>query len=171
VHVPDIELNNGVLMPQLGFGVFQVPDDDAESAVRIALESGYRSIDTASLYGNEAGVGRAIASSGLSREELFVTTKLWNTDQGYERAFDAYTACLDRLELDYVDLYLIHWPKPTPRQVRRDLEIAGEAVQRRPGARHRGVELPARAPATAARRDRHRAGGQSDRAASLLPAA
>jgi 2,5-diketo-D-gluconate reductase A len=113
VHVPDIELNNGVLMPQLGFGVFQVPDDDAESAVRIALESGYRSIDTASLYGNEAGVGRAIASSGLSREELFVTTKLWNTDQGYERAFDAYTACLDRLELDYVDLYLIHWPKPT----------------------------------------------------------
>jgi 2,5-diketo-D-gluconate reductase A len=113
VTVPDIELNNGVLMPQLGFGVFQVPDDEAESAVRTALECGYRSIDTASLYGNERGVGRAVAASGVAREELFITTKLWNDDQGYERAFDAFAASLRRLNLDYVDLYLIHWPKPT----------------------------------------------------------
>lgn len=110
--VPNVELNNGVPMPQLGFGVFQVPDAEAEAAVRIALESGYRCIDTAALYANERGVGRAIASSGVPREELFITTKLWNDDQGFERAFGAFAASLDRLSLDYVDLYLIHWPKP-----------------------------------------------------------
>ena|SRR5690349_12684866 len=111
--VPDVRLNNGVHIPQVGFGVFRVPDDETERAVRTAIESGYRSIDTASLYGNERGVGRAIASCGLSREELFVTTKLWNDDQGYDSAFGAYEASLRRLGLDYVDLYLIHWPKPS----------------------------------------------------------
>jgi 2,5-diketo-D-gluconate reductase A len=111
--VPDIELNNGVLMPRLGFGVFQVPDEQAESAVRTALEFGYRSVDTASLYGNERGVGRAVADSGVPREELFITTKLWNDDQGYEPAIDAFGASLQRLDLEYVDLFLIHWPKPT----------------------------------------------------------
>ena len=113
MHVPDVELNNGVLMPQLGFGVFQVPDDQAESAVRTALVCGYRSIDTASLYGNECGVGRAVAESGVPRDELFLTTKLWNDDQGYQSALDALAASLRRLSLEYVDLYLIHWPKPT----------------------------------------------------------
>jgi len=110
--VPDVRLNNGVDMPQLGFGVFRVPEDETVSAVLNAIEVGYRSIDTASLYGNEAGVGRAIAASGLPRADLFVTTKLWNDDQGYRSAFDAFDRSLTRLGLDYVDLYLIHWPVP-----------------------------------------------------------
>ncbi|HEY8373857.1 MAG TPA: aldo/keto reductase [Pseudonocardiaceae bacterium] len=111
--VPNIRLNNGVQMPQLGFGVWQVPDDQATEAVSTALEAGYRSIDTAAIYGNEEGVGRAIASSGLPREELFVTTKLWNSDQGYDSTLRAFDASLARLGLDYVDLYLIHWPVPS----------------------------------------------------------
>jgi diketogulonate reductase-like aldo/keto reductase len=110
--VPELSLNNGVGIPQLGYGVFRVADDATEQAVLTALECGYRSLDTAALYGNEAGVGRAVAASGLPREELFVTTKLWNDDQGYESTFRAYEASLGRLRLDYVDLYLIHWPKP-----------------------------------------------------------
>ncbi|WP_430542463.1 aldo/keto reductase [Streptomyces iconiensis] len=100
-------------MPQLGFGVFQVPDDEAASAVTSALEAGYRSIDTATLYENEGGTGRALAESGIPRDELFVTTKLWNTDQGYDQALRAVDASLERLGLDHVDLYLIHWPVPT----------------------------------------------------------
>ena len=111
--VPGVPLNNDVQMPSVGFGVFQVPDDETEHAVLTAIESGYRSIDTAALYGNEAGVGRAIAGCGVRRGELFVTTKLWNDDQGYDSAFRAYEASLQRLDLDYVDLYLIHWPKPS----------------------------------------------------------
>ncbi|MDX2646905.1 aldo/keto reductase [Streptomyces sp. PA03-1a] len=110
--VPDITLNNGVTMPQLGFGVWQVPDDEAATAVATALEAGYRSIDTAALYRNERGTGRAIAASAIPREELFVTTKLWNTDQGHDNALRAFDASLDKLGLDYVDLYLIHWPTP-----------------------------------------------------------
>ncbi|MFI2304427.1 aldo/keto reductase [Actinacidiphila glaucinigra] len=111
-NVPDITLNNGVTMPQLGFGVWQVPDDEAATAVATALEAGYRSIDTAALYRNEQGTGRAIAASGIPREELFVTTKLWNTDQGHDNALRAFDASLGKLGLDYVDLYLIHWPAP-----------------------------------------------------------
>ncbi|WP_031518059.1 aldo/keto reductase [Streptomyces sp. NRRL F-5123] len=110
--VPDVALNNGVTMPQLGFGVWQVPDDEAESAVATALDAGYRSIDTAALYANEEGTGRALAASGLPREELFVTTKLWNSDQGYDSALRAFDTSLGKLKLDYVDLYLIHWPQP-----------------------------------------------------------
>src|SRR6478752_382211 len=100
-------------MPQIGFGVFRIPDDDTERTVLKAIECGYRSIDTASLYGNERGVGRAVARCGLPREDLFVTTKLWNDDQGREWAPGALRSSLDRLGLDYVDLYLIHWPKPS----------------------------------------------------------
>lgn len=111
--VPPIILNNGVEMPQLGFGVWQVPDDEAEQAVATALESGYRSIDTAAIYGNEEGTGKAIATSGIPREELFVTTKLWNSDQGYDSTLRAFDASLEKLGLDYLDLYLIHWPLPT----------------------------------------------------------
>ncbi|MEV6265057.1 aldo/keto reductase [Streptomyces sp. NPDC051784] len=110
--VPTVTLNNGVTIPQLGFGVFQVPDDETAAAVTSALDAGYRSIDTAAVYGNEAGVGRALASSGLPREELFVTTKLWNADQGYDAALRAFDASLAKLGLDHVDLYLIHWPTP-----------------------------------------------------------
>lgn len=113
VPVPNVELNNGISMPQIGFGVFRIPDDDTERTVLDAIECGYRSIDTASLYGNERGVGRAIASCGLPREDLFVTTKLWNDDQGRDRARPAFEESLDRLGLDHVDLYLIHWPKPS----------------------------------------------------------
>ncbi|MFF2060703.1 aldo/keto reductase [Streptomyces sp. NPDC058200] len=110
--VPHVVLNNGVTIPQLGFGVFQVDDARSTDAVLTALEAGYRSIDTAAAYRNETGVGRAIASSGLSRDDLFITTKLWNDDQGYESALAAFDASLDRLGLDHVDLYLIHWPTP-----------------------------------------------------------
>ncbi|MFI6586357.1 aldo/keto reductase [Embleya sp. NPDC050493] len=110
--VPDITLNNGVTIPQLGFGVFQVENDEATTAVATALEVGYRSIDTAAVYGNEAGVGRALAASSVPREELFVTTKLWNTAQGYDSTLIAFDESVDRLGLDYVDMYLIHWPTP-----------------------------------------------------------
>ncbi|WP_448316543.1 aldo/keto reductase [Streptomyces sp. CO7] len=110
--VPPVVLNNGVEMPQLGFGVWQIPDDEAERAVATALEAGYRSIDTAAAYGNERGTGRAVAASGLPREEVFVTTKLWNSDQGYDSTLRAFDASLKKLGLEYVDLYLIHWPLP-----------------------------------------------------------
>ncbi|MEV8044643.1 aldo/keto reductase [Streptomyces griseoluteus] len=110
--VPPIILNNGVEMPQLGFGVWQVPDDEAERAVTTALETGYRSIDTAAIYGNEEGTGKAIAASGVPREDLFVTTKLWNSDQGYDSTLRAFDTSLEKLGLDYLDLYLIHWPLP-----------------------------------------------------------
>ncbi|GAA0448085.1 oxidoreductase [Paractinoplanes deccanensis] len=110
--IPTITLNDGVTIPQLGFGVFQVPDADTQAAVATALEAGYRSIDTAAVYGNEAGVGRAIAASGLLRDEVFVTTKLWVSDLGRTRARDALRRSLDKLGLDRVDLYLIHWPAP-----------------------------------------------------------
>ncbi|OEV04166.1 aldo/keto reductase [Streptomyces oceani] len=110
--VPTLTLNNGVAMPQLGFGVWQVPDDEAERAVGSALEAGYRSIDTATVYENERGTGRALGTAGIPREELFITTKLWNSDQGHDTALAAVDASLERLGLDYVDLYLIHWPMP-----------------------------------------------------------
>jgi diketogulonate reductase-like aldo/keto reductase len=110
--VPTVTLNNGVEIPQLGFGVFQVPDAETTAAVTAALQAGYRSVDTAAIYGNEAGVGAALAASGLPREELFVTTKLWNADQGYDATLRAFDDSLARLGLDHVDLYLIHWPAP-----------------------------------------------------------
>ncbi|MEU5217608.1 aldo/keto reductase [Streptomyces sp. NPDC020807] len=99
-------------MPQLGFGVWQVPDAEAAAAVGTAIEAGYRSIDTAAIYENERGTGQAVAASGVPREELFVTTKLWNSEQGYDSTLRAFDASLDKLGLDYVDLYLIHWPVP-----------------------------------------------------------
>jgi 2,5-diketo-D-gluconate reductase A len=105
-------LNDGHTIPQLGFGVFQVDPAEAEKVVTTALEIGYRHIDTAAAYRNEEGVGRAIAASGIPRDELFVTTKLWNGDHGTQSAFDAIDRSLERLGLDHVDLYLIHWPRP-----------------------------------------------------------
>lgn len=110
--VPAVALNNGVRIPQLGFGVFRIPQDETELAVSTAVEAGFRSIDTASLYGNETAVGRAVTSCGLPRSDLFVTTKLWNDDQGHRPALAAFEWSLTRLGLDYVDLYLIHWPVP-----------------------------------------------------------
>jgi diketogulonate reductase-like aldo/keto reductase len=105
------QLNNGVKMPWLGLGVFKMDDGrEVQQAVRHALESGYRSIDTAAAYGNERGVGRAIRESGISREEIFITTKLWNEDQRRKRTTAAFAESLKRLDVDYVDLYLVHWP-------------------------------------------------------------
>ena len=108
--VPTITLNNGTTIPQLGFGVFKVDPEETQRIVSDALEVGYRHLDTAMIYGNETGVGAAIAESGIDRDELFVTTKLWNSDQGTQSALDAFDLSLAKLGLDYVDLYLIHWP-------------------------------------------------------------
>ncbi len=106
-----ITLNNGVTIPNLGLGVFQVPNDAAHRIVLQALNIGYRHIDTAAYYQNEEGVGRAVRESGVPREEVFVTTKLWNSDHGFREALNACDRSLRALGLDYVDLYLIHWPR------------------------------------------------------------
>ncbi len=110
--VPTVTLNSGHRMPQLGFGVFQIPNDETERAVSTAFEAGYRSIDTAAMYRNEPGVGAAIASAGIPREQLFITTKLNNNAHGYDAGRAACRESLDKLGLDYLDLYLIHWPLP-----------------------------------------------------------
>lgn len=110
--VPMIALSNGVQIPQVGFGVFQIPPDETEKAVSEALAAGYRHLDTAAAYQNEEAVGKAIASSGIAREDLFVTTKLWNADQGKDTAVPAFEASREKLGLEVIDLYLIHWPMP-----------------------------------------------------------
>ncbi len=112
-NLPNVLLNNGVSIPQLGFGVFQVPPDEAQRTVELALAAGYRHIDTAAAYNNEAGVGAALKASGLPSDEVFVTTKLRNGEQGYESALKAHSASRDRLGVERIDLYLIHWPYPT----------------------------------------------------------
>jgi len=111
--VPTLTFNDGHTIPQLGFGVYRVDPDATERIVSDALEVGYRHIDTAALYGNEYGVGRAIEASGIPRDELFITTKLWNSDQGEQATRDAFDLSLEKLGLDRVDLYLIHWPAPS----------------------------------------------------------
>jgi len=110
--IPRIELNDGFSIPQLGYGVFKIPDDDAERAVSEALAAGYRHIDTASVYGNERGVGRAVAASGIPRDQLFITTKLWKDKHEGDAPAEAMAESLEKLGLAYVDLYLIHWPTP-----------------------------------------------------------
>jgi 2,5-diketo-D-gluconate reductase A len=109
---PLLKLNDGIYAPQLGFGVFQIDNAQATDAVATALKAGYRSIDTAAFYKNEKGVGEAIRDSGLSRSDIFLTTKLWNGDQGFDATLKAFDASMDKLKQDYVDLYLIHWPCP-----------------------------------------------------------
>jgi 2,5-diketo-D-gluconate reductase A len=111
--VPAIALRNGAEIPQLGFGVFQIPPEETAEAVTLALETGYRHIDTAAAYRNERGVGEALRASGLAREDVFVTTKCWNSNQGREAAREACEKSLERLGTDHVDLYLIHWPLPS----------------------------------------------------------
>jgi 2,5-diketo-D-gluconate reductase A len=111
-QVPNIRLNNGVQIPQFGFGVFQIEPGQTAEVVRTAFDAGYRHIDTAQGYGNEEGVGKAVRESGLPREEVFVTTKLINNRHGYDEAIAALDESLQKLGLDYVDLYLIHWPRP-----------------------------------------------------------
>jgi 2,5-diketo-D-gluconate reductase A len=111
--IPTLTLRDGVEIPQLGFGVFQVPPEETQEAVEEALAAGYRHIDTAAAYRNEAGVGAAIEAVGIAREDVFVTTKLWNSQQGYDSTLQACEKSLGRLGMDHVDLYLIHWPVPT----------------------------------------------------------
>ena len=113
--VPNLSLSAGTTsidIPQLGFGVWQVPEDEVVAAVTTAIETGYRSIDTARLYGNEEGTGEAIAKAGVPRDELFVTTKVWNDDQGFDKTVAAFDASMKRLGLETLDLFLIHWPAP-----------------------------------------------------------
>ena len=112
-NIPSITLNNGILMPQLGLGTWQARDgSEVEQAIATALAAGYRLIDTAAMYANEGGVGNAIRNSGIPREDMFLTTKVWNGNQGYDQTLRAFEASLKRLGLDYIDLYLIHWPMP-----------------------------------------------------------
>ncbi len=116
VRTASIALNTGAAIPQVGLGVWQSPRGSAtQNAVAAALRAGYRHVDTARIYGNEQDVGAGLAASGVPRSEVFVTTKLWNDEQGYDAALTAFDASLDRLGLDYVDLYLIHWPVPGKR--------------------------------------------------------
>jgi diketogulonate reductase-like aldo/keto reductase len=124
-----VDLNNKVQMPILGLGVYQTPPGRAtQDAVKFALKVGYRHIDTARIYGNEADVGDAIRETGLPRKDLFITTKLWNSDQGYESTLRACEASLKRIGLNYLDLYLIHFPVPEARK--RVLESNGKATRK-----------------------------------------
>lgn len=132
-----VHQNDGTAMPLLGFGTYQIPNGGAcYRAVRHALDAGYRHIDTAALYGNEEDVGRAVRDSGIARAELYVTTKLWNADQGYDSALRAFERSLKRLGLDYVDLYLVHWPEPGKRA---DSWRALEEIRKRGHCRSIGV--------------------------------
>ena len=115
----DASLNNGLRMPQMGLGVWQVPQSTVADTVATALETGYRSIDTAASYGNEAGVGEGLRRSGVDREDVFLASKLANPDQGYDSALRAFDATLERMRLDHLDLYLLHWPLP-----HRDLYVS-----------------------------------------------
>jgi 2,5-diketo-D-gluconate reductase A len=116
--VPVLDLNDGNKAPQLGFGVFQIPDGETADAVASALAAGYRSLDTAAIYKNEAGVRQGIERSGVARGDIFLTTKLWNAEQGFDRTLKAFDSSLNKLGTDYVDMYLIHWPTP-----KRDLYV------------------------------------------------
>ena len=112
-HAPTLTMNDGRDIPQLGLGVYKVPDAEAARVVEVALDAGYRHIDTASLYNNERGVGNGVRSSGVPRDEVFVTTKVWDDDHGFDKTRRAFDTSLELLGFDYVDLYLIHWPVPS----------------------------------------------------------
>jgi 2,5-diketo-D-gluconate reductase A len=136
--VPVISLNDGNSIPQVGFGVFLVPPAETKAAVLSALQAGYRHIDTAAAYENERAVGEAIAESGVARSDIFLTTKCWNSDQGYDKALAAFDGSLSRLGTDYVDLYLIHWPTPA-RDLYLDTWRAFEKIHAGGAARSIGV--------------------------------
>ena len=125
-----LTMNDGRSIPQLGFGTCRIAPAATAAAVATALDTGYRHIDTATIYKNEAGVGQALAESGLPRAELFVTTKLWNTDQGYDTAIEAAERSLELLGLDYLDLYLIHWAQPGLGRYRASWEALVELRER-----------------------------------------
>ena len=137
-EAPALTLHDGVEMPQLGFGTWQIPAEETQEKVEEALAVGYRHVDTAAIYGNEEGVGAAVAATGVRREDVFVTTKLWNSDQGYDSTLSGFDKSLERLGTGHVDLYLIHWPLPS-----RDLFLetwrAFERIKEEGGARSIGV--------------------------------
>ncbi len=165
--VPTVKLNNGVDIPQLGFGVFQVKPSETTEAVATALQVGYRHIDTAEMYGNEKEVGQAIARSGIDPAEVFVTSKLNNDQHSFDVALRAFDQTLTDLATDRIDLFLIHWPLPTVDDFVETWK-ALERVYAEVGAGHRRLQLPGRPSAPAVRRDRDRARGQSDRGPSLF---
>src|SRR6478752_10740905 len=136
--IPSITLHDGVEIPRLGFGVFQVPPEDTQEVVEQALDAGYRHSDTAGAYRNEKGVGAAIAASGIPRQEVFVTTKLWNEQQGFDSTLATFEMSLGRLGMEYVDLYLIHWPVPTEDRFVETWK-AFERISEQGGARTIGV--------------------------------
>jgi 2,5-diketo-D-gluconate reductase A len=137
-EVPFLTLHDGVEIPQMGFGVFQIPPEETQEKVEEALGVGYRHIDTAAAYRNEAGVGAAIAATGVRREDVFVTTKLWNSEQGYDSTLRAFEKSIERLGTGHVDLYLIHWPLPS-KDLFLDTWRAFERIQEEGGARSIGV--------------------------------
>jgi 2,5-diketo-D-gluconate reductase A len=136
--VPNVRLSDGTEIPQVGFGVFQVPPDETQRAVEDALAAGYRHIDTAAAYRNERGVAAGIAASGVPRAEIFITTKLWNTEQGFESTLAAFDKSIEALDTEQVDLYLIHWPVPA-RDLYLDTWRAFERIHAEGGARSIGV--------------------------------
>jgi len=136
--VPNVRLSDGAEIPQLGFGVFQVPPEETQRAVEDALAAGYRHLDTAAAYRNERGVAAGIAASGVPRKEIFVTTKLWNDEQGFDPTLAAFERSLENLDTDHVDLYLIHWPVPS-QDLYLDTWRAFERIHEEGGARSIGV--------------------------------
>jgi len=136
--VPNVRLSDGIEIPQVGFGVFQVPPDETQRAVEDALAAGYRHIDTAAAYRNERGVAAGIAASGVPRGDIFITTKLWNTEQGFESTLAAFDKSIEALDTETVDLYLIHWPVPA-RDLYLDTWRAFERIHAEGGARSIGV--------------------------------
>jgi diketogulonate reductase-like aldo/keto reductase len=136
--VPNVRLSDGIEIPQVGFGVFQVPPDETQRAVEDALAAGYRHIDTAAAYRNERGVAAGIAASGVPRSDIFITTKLWNTEQGFDSTLAAFDKSIEALDAETVDLYLIHWPVPA-RDLFLDTWRAFERIHAEGGARSIGV--------------------------------
>jgi 2,5-diketo-D-gluconate reductase A len=136
--VPNVRLSDGAPIPQLGFGVFQVPPDETQRAVEDALAAGYRHLDTAAAYRNERGVAGGIAASGVPREEIFITTKLWNSEQGFDSTLAAFERSIENLDTGHVDLYLIHWPVPD-RDLYLDTWRAFERIKEEGGSRSIGV--------------------------------
>ena len=168
--VPSLVMNNGLEIPQVGFGVFLVPPEETKQAVAEALKAGYRLIDTAQGYRNEEGVGAAIAESDVPRDELFITTKLTNSEHGYDKTLAAFDGSMEKLGIDVLDLFLIHWPLPMFDQYvetwRAFEKLLADGRVRSIGVSN--FEIPP--PGTAPRRDRREADGQSGRAASGVPA-
>ncbi|SRR6266851_6060746 len=161
-------LNNGVQMPALGFGVFQTPPDVTAQAVRTALATGYRLIDTAAAYGNEREVGQAIRHSGLARDDVFIETKIWISDYGYDQTLHAFDKSAGKLGVDRIDLLILHQALPTRFDLTGGVSRAGDPARRRAGAGDRRQQLHARAPRRPAEAGYGGSRGKPGRSASVL---